>query len=128
MEEKSRRLNRNLYFIEIKLLKILPSLIALIYFINIILNLFGINLNSLSYIAGMSFIPLLFMYISSYVFQFCEYHRLPLHYILINNLLSIIGYEFEIAVDVWLYIVIHSILFGLSSAIALYLYLKDKSV
>ena len=128
MEEKSRRLNRNLYFIEIKLLKILPSLIALIYFINIVLGLFEINLNSLSYIAGMSFIPLLFMYISSYVFQFCEYHRLPLHYILINNLLSIIGYEFEIAVDVWLYIVIHSILFGLSSAIALYLYLKDKSV
>lgn len=128
MEEKSRRLNRNLYFIEIKLLKILPSLIALIYFINIILNLFDVNLNSLSYIAGMSFIPLLFMYISSYVFQFCEYHRLPLHYILINNLLSIIGYEFEIAVDVWLYIVIHSLLFGLSIAVALYLYLKDKSI
>ena len=128
MEEKSRQLNRNLYFIEIKLLKILPSLIALIYFINIVLNLIGVNLNSLSYLAGMSFIPLLFMYISSYVFQFCEYHRLPLHYILITNLLSIIGYEFEIAVDVWFYIVIHSILFGLSIAIALYLYLKDKSI
>lgn len=113
---------------EIKLLKILPSLIALIYFINTILNLFDVSLNSLSYLAGMSFIPLLFMYISSYVFQFCEYHRLPLHYILINNLLSIVGYEFEIAVDVWLYIVIHSILFGLSIAIALYLYLKDKSI
>lgn len=113
---------------EIKLLKILPSLIALIYFINIVLNLFDVNLNSLSYLAGMSFIPLLFMYISSYVFQFCEYHRLPLHYILVNNLLSILGYEFEIAVDVWLYIVIHSILFGLSIAIALYLYLKDKSI
>ena len=128
MEEKSRQLNRNLYFIEIKLLKILPSLIALIYFINIILNLIGVKLNSLSYLAGMSFIPLLFIYISSYVFQFCEYHRLPLHYILITNLLSIIGYEFEISIDVWLYIVIHSILFGLSIAIALYLYLKDKSI
>jgi hypothetical protein len=128
VEEKLRQLNRNLYFIEIKLLKILPSLIALIYFINIILNLIGVNLNSLSYLAGMSFIPLLFMYISSYVFQFCEYHRLPLHYILITNILSIIGYEFEIAVDVWLYIVIHSALFGLSIAIALCLYLKDKSV
>lgn len=128
MEEKSRQLNRNLYFIEIKLLKILPSLIALIYFINIILNLFDVNLNSLSYLAGMSFIPLLFMYISSYVFQFCEYHRLPLHYILIANLLSIIGYEFEIAIDVWLYIVIHSVLFGLSIAISLYLYLNNKSI
>lgn len=128
MEEKQKLLSRNLYFIEIKLLKILPSLIALIYFINIVLNLLGISLNSLSYIAGMSFIPLLFMYISSYVFQFCKYHRLPLHYILITNLISIVGYEFEIAVDVWLYIVIHAILFGLTIAIVLYLYLKDKSI
>lgn len=126
--ENSKLLNRNLFFIEIKLLKILPSLIALIYFINILLNLIGISLNSLSYIAGMSFIPLLFMYVSSYVFQFCEYHRLPLHYILIANLLSIIGYEFEIAVNVWSYIVIHSVLFGMAIFIALYLYLKDKSI
>jgi hypothetical protein len=126
--EKSKQLNRNLYFIEIKLLKILPSLIALIYFINILLNLIGISLNALSYIAGISFIPLLFIYISSYVFQFCEYHRLPLHYILITNLLSIIGYEFKIAIDVWLYFIIHFILFGITIFIALYLYLKDKSI
>lgn len=76
----------------------------------------------------MSFIPLLFMYVSSYVFQFCEYHRLPLHYIAVTNILNIIGYEFNIAVNVWLYIVTHSILFGLAMAIALYLYLKDKSI
>lgn len=128
MEDKSKLINRNLYFIEVKLLKILPSLIALVYFINILLNLIGISLNFLSYISGISFIPLLFIYISSYVFQFCEYHRLPLHYILITNLLSIIGYEFEITIDIWLYIIIHSVLFGLTIFIALYLYLKDKSI
>jgi hypothetical protein len=128
VEDKSKLINRNLYFIEVKLLKILPSLIALVYFINILLNLIGISLNFLSYISGISFIPLLFIYISSYVFQFCEYHRLPLHYILITNLLSIIGYEFEITINIWLYIIIHSILFGLTIFIALYLYLKDKSV
>lgn len=127
MEEKSRQLNKSLYFIEIKLIKVLPFITALIYFINILLNLIGISLNSLSYLAGMSFIPLLFMYISSYVFQFCTYHRLPLHYILITNLLSIIGYEFEITIDIWLYLIIHNVLFGLIVFIALYLYLKDKA-
>lgn len=127
MEEKSRQLNKSLYFIEIKLIKVLPFITALIYFINILLNLIGISLNSLSYLVGMSFIPLLFMYISSYVFQFCTYHRLPLHYILITNLLSIIGYEFEITIDIWLYLIIHSVLFGLTIFIALYLYLKDKA-
>lgn len=128
MVGQSRKLNKNLFFTEIKLIKILPFLIALIYFINIILNVFDVNLNSLSYIAGMSFIPLLFMYVFSYVFQFCEHHRLPLHYIVVTNILSIIGYEFNIAVNVWLYIVAHSILFGLAIAITLYLYLKDKSI
>ena len=128
MEGKQKQLNKNLYFIEIKLLKILPSLMALIYFINILLNLVGVNLNILSYISGISFIPLFFIYISSYVFQFCEYHRLPLHYILLTNLLSIIGYEFEITINIWSYIIIHSVLFGLTVFMVLYLYLKDKSI
>ena len=128
MEEKQKQLNKNLYFIEIKLLKILPSLMALIYFINILLNLVGVNLNILSYISGISFIPLFFIYISSYVFQFCEYHRLSLHYILLTNLLSIIGYEFEITINIWSYIIIHSVLFGLTVFMVLYLYLKDKSI
>lgn len=128
MEEKQKQLNKNLYFIEIKLLKILPFLMSLIYFINILLNLVGANLNILSYISGISFIPLFFIYISSYVFQFCEYHRLPLHYIVLTNLLSIVGYEFEITINIWSYIVIHSILFGLTVFMVLYLYLKDKSI
>ena len=128
MEGKQKQLNKNLYFIEIKLLKILPSLMALIYFINILLNLVEVNLNILSYISGISFIPLFFIYISSYVFQFCEYHRLPLHYILLTNLLSIIGYEFEITINIWSYIIIHSVLFGLTVFMVLYLYLKDKSI
>lgn len=76
----------------------------------------------------MSFIPLLFMYVSSYVFQFCEYHRLPLHYIVVTNILSIVGYEFDISVNIWSYIIAHSVLFGLAIAITLYLYLKDKSI
>ena len=126
-EENSKKLSKNLYIIEIKLLKILPFIIALLYYINTLLNMIDINLSSLSYISGMSFIPLLFMYISSYVFQFCEYHRMPLHYILISNIISIVGYEFDIYINVWLYIILHNILFGIVLFIVLYLYLKSKN-
>lgn len=125
--EKSKNLNKSLYYIEIKILKILPFILALFYYINVVFNLFGINLDIISYLSGMSFIPLLFMYISSYVFQFCEYHRLPLHYILMNNLLSIIGYEFDISISVWLYTILHNILFGIVLFIIIYLYLKSKN-
>ena len=124
--EKSKKLNKNLYIIEIKLIKIIPFILAVFYYINTLLSLTDINLDVISYISGMSFIPLLFMYISSYVFQFCEYHRLPLHYIFINNILSIIGYKFDIYINLWLYIVLHSILFGIVLFIVLYLYLKSR--
>ena len=125
VEEKSKRLDKRLYTIEIKLLKILPSLVALIYFINTVLSVIEIDLPILSYIGGMSFIPLLFMYLSSYVFKFCEYHRIPLHYILFNNVFSIICYTFDIFMYVNSYIIFHSILFGI--CLFVILYLKSRS-
>lgn len=125
VEEKSKRLDKRLYAIEIKLLKILPSLVALIYFINTVLSVLEIDLPILSYIGGMSFIPLLFMYLSSYVFKFCEYHRIPLHYILFNNVFSIICYTFDISIYVNSYIIFHSILFGI--CLFVILYLKSRS-
>lgn len=126
MEDK-RNLNKSLFKVEIKLIKIIPFLLALIYFINTILSVFGIYLYILSFIGYMSFIPLLFMYISSYVFQFCEYHRLPLHYIVLNNILSIIGYNISFG-TAWFWLVLHVLLFGIIIIIALYLHLKDKSI
>ena len=125
VEEKSKRLDKRLYTIEIKLLKILPSLVALIYFINTVLSAIKIDLPILSYIGGMSFIPLLFMYLSSYVFKFCEYHRMPLHYILFNNVFSIICYTFDISMYINSYIIFHSILFGI--CLFVILYLKSRS-
>jgi hypothetical protein len=125
--EDKRNLNKSLFKVEIKLIKIIPFLLALIYFINTILSVFGIDLYILSFIGYMSFIPLLFMYISSYVFQFCEYHRLPLHYIVLNNILSIIGYNINFG-TAWFWLVLHILLFGIIIIIALYLHLKSKSI
>jgi hypothetical protein len=49
------------------------------------MTIFGVDIPILASIAGMSLIPLIFMYISSYVFKFCEYHRMFLHYIVAIN-------------------------------------------
>lgn len=48
--------------------------IALAYLVNTVSSYFGVDIPILASIAGMSLIPLIFMYISSYVFKFCEYH------------------------------------------------------
>lgn len=125
MEEK-RNLSKKLYIIELKLLKILPVLIALIYFTNTVLSVLNIDLYILSYVGSISFIPLIFMYVSSYAFKFCEYHRLPLHYIVLNNILSILSYKISFG-SWWFWGILHIILFGITMFVILYLYLKSRS-
>lgn len=49
------------------LLKVMPMVIALVYLVNTVSSYLGIDLPILASIAGMSLIPLIFMYVSSYV-------------------------------------------------------------
>ena len=126
VEEKSKKVNRKLYKVELLLLKILPFLISLIYFTNTLFSLFSIDLPMLSYIGGMSLIPLLFIYISSYVFQFCEYHRLPLHYVVVNTILCSIEYYIGIPMSTRILIILHCCIFCIFIFVITFLYLKSQ--
>lgn len=95
-----------LYKIFLYLLKIIPMVIALCDILNTILWLFNIDAWWLSYIGGISFLTILFLYISSYVFQFCEYHRMFIHYVLFNNIVSTIDYYTKIEVGAIVYLTI----------------------
>lgn len=92
-EEKLR--SKTLYRAELYLIKVIPMIIAGIYLTNTVLSYFGIDLVILSVMGGMSLLPLLFLYISSYVFKFCSYHRMFLHYIVINDCLNYLDYYME---------------------------------
>lgn len=75
-------------------------IIALAYLVNTVSSYLDIDLPILASIAGMSLIPLVFMYISSYVFRFCEYHRIFLHYIAINDIINIYDwYDVYVAIN-----------------------------
>lgn len=122
--ESSR--NKILYKIEIYLLKILPALIACIYLINIFLSYFCIEIKALNYLGHLSIIPMIFIFISSYVFKFCEYHRVPLYYIIANNTISIIDLYLGIPVTNYELLMIHSLIAGLSIIIIIVLYVKSN--
>ena len=119
--------NKDLYKIELYLLKVMPMLLAAIYLINTVLSYYDIVLPALSYIGGLSFIPLLFMYISSYVFRFCSYHRMFLHYIVINDLINLIDYYYTLPISDWELLILHMSIAGISLFIILYLYVKGHS-
>lgn len=101
-------------------------LTALIYLLNTILSYLNIDLFVLSYIAGMSLLPLIFMYISSYVFKFCKYHRLFLHYVLITDLINIYDYHIGINISNRDLFILNMLIAGILLFIILYLYVKNN--
>lgn len=117
--------SKYLYKIKLYLLKILPMLIAAIYLINTILSYYSIIVPALSHIGGLSFIPLVFMYVSSYVFKFCSYHRMFLHYIVINDLINIIDYYYTLPISDWELFTLHISIAGICLFIILYLYVRN---
>ena len=101
-------------------------IIALFYLINTVTSYFNMDIPILSSIAGLSIIPLIFIYVSSYAFKFCEYHRMFLHYIVVNDTINIYDYYIGIPLDnLWLFS-LQMIIAGISLFLILYLYLKHK--
>lgn len=119
--------NKDLYKIELYLLKVMPMLLAAIYLVNTVLSYYDIIIPVLSYIGGLSFIPLVFMYISSYVFRFCSYHRMFLHYIVVNDLINLTDYYYTLPISDLELFILHMSIVGVSLFIILYLYVKSHS-
>lgn len=122
------RLRNSLYKIELYLIKVIPMLTAAVCLLNTILSFcFGIDAPILSYIGGVSIFTLIFFYLSSYVFRFCEYHRMFIHYITFNWALNIYDYYIGIPLDDRGLFATYMIITGISLFIILYLYLKSRA-
>lgn len=125
MEESLR--SKTLYKVEILLLKIIPMLLAIVYLSNTILSyLFDLELIIFSYIGSVSILTLGFLYLSSYVFRFCEYHRIFLHYVLINELLNTYDTHIGVPLSDREFFCVHLIIIGISLFLILYLHVKGN--
>lgn len=121
VEEK---LKSNLYKIELVIIKALPFLLAVLYLITTILDYFNINSTIVNYIA--MFCLYLFLYITSYVFKFCEYHRMPLHYIVLINILSIYDVYIGIPLDNFRLFQMYAIITCIFIFLTVYFYVKSN--
>lgn len=126
MDVEERLRNKRLYKIELLLLKIIPMLMAVCYACNSILSYFDIEVVIINYVGGVSLLPLIFLYLSSYVFKFCAYHRMFLHYLLITDIINIYDYHIGIHLDNLEYLCLHMIVTVISMFIILYLYMNRK--
>jgi hypothetical protein len=118
------KLRSNLYKIELYLLKIMPMLLASLYLINTVLSYFNIDLTILSFLGGISIIPLIFILISSYVFRFCEYHRMFLYYIVTDDIINLYDWYFIIPFSAKQLLIMHLIIAGIFLFFILFLYVN----
>lgn len=107
-------------------LKVIPMILALLCLLNTALSYFGIDLVVISYIGGVSILPLLFLYISSYAFRFCEYHRMFLHYVTLNWILNIYDYYVGIPLSDRNLLAMYLMITCVFLFVTLYLYLKSR--
>ena len=107
-------------------LKVIPMILAGLAFLNTVLAYFNIYPEWINYVGGTSILTLAFLYLASYVFKFCEYHRMFLHYIVICNTISTIDVYYGLPVGNLEYLMLHSFLMFITMVIVLILFLKNK--
>ena len=116
---------RRLHKVMIWLIKVIPMLLAMTALLNTILSYFNIDAPILSYFGGISVFTLIFLYLASYAFHFCEYHRMFLHYVTANWILNIVDYYWGIPVSNKEMFLIYMIVTCVFLFLALYYHQKE---
>lgn len=122
MAEENLR-SKYLYKAVLVFIKVIPMLLVFCDVLNTVLCFYGKECCWISFIGGVSFLTLAFLYLVSYLFQFCRYHRMFLHYVTVSNILSIVDLEVGIPISDRCLFDVHCILFGLFLFLVLYFYL-----
>lgn len=121
VEENLR--SKSLYKFFLLLIKYLPFTIAFCTILDTVLSYYCIDLPIITYISGISLLPLIFMYLASYIFRFCIWHRIFLDYTVVSTLITIYDYYIGIPITDCCIVTLHLVLFFITITIALMLHL-----
>lgn len=122
VEKQSRNLSHKSFLI---ILKYIPYLMAVGYAAGTLGDFFGYDLIGLGYICNVSIFSWLFMILTSVIFKYCYIHRLPLYYIVVNDLLNITDYYIGIPIDVKSFLVLHLLVIFTFMSLYIYSYVKN---
>ena len=118
------KLQTSLYKLELHWIKIIPMVISVLMLIGTLLSYLEIDTTTISYINAL--LVWLFLYLSSFCFKFCRWHRMFLYYILVEGIINWYDYTFIIPLELRPMIAIQLGLAGTFLLIGLYLYKHDK--
>lgn len=121
MEEK---LQHSLYKIELHWIKIIPMVLSALTFVDTILSYLCIDTPVVAYINAL--LVWLFLYLSSFVFKFCRWHRMFLYYLLVEGIINWYDYTYIIPLKLKTMIVIQLFIVMSFVSIGLYFHQHDK--
>lgn len=121
MEEK---LQHSLYKIELHWIKIIPMVLSALTFVDTILSYLCIDIPVIAYINAL--LVWLFLYLSSFVFKFCRWHRMFLYYLLVEGIINWYDYTYVIPLKLKTMIVIQLFIVMVFVSIGLYFHKHDK--
>lgn len=104
--------------------RIIPMLIAGIYVLNTVLSYFGVDWEFFSYIVQFLFIG--FIYLASFSFKFCRWHRMFIHYITLTLVLNIIDYHWGLPLSDRNLFLMYMIITGVFMFFVLYFHQKCR--
>lgn len=125
-------MNKDLYKVDLFLLKLLPMIMAFSYIIAQYAALLNIGsgiilvLQIVTHYLGLLLAPMMFMFISSKVFQFCNYHRMFIYYILVIQLMNITNWYFKIPISNLAYNITQDVITVGFLLTALIMYIKKR--
>lgn len=82
------------------IVKYLPPFIAIMYFFNSVLSIFGIYISGILHCCYCGLIPLFLIYICCSVLKYCTQYKAYLGYIAINDIINWIDYEYGFTEDI----------------------------
>ena len=105
--------SKSMYKATLYTLKILPMVMAFSYLMITVCAHLQVPWQLPFHYLGLAVAPLVFMYLTSYVFKFCEYHRIFIHYVLILEILTTVKWYYPVIVTSELVLNISFVLSGL---------------
>lgn len=122
--------NKMMYKIELLSIKYTPIVVSLSILIGLLLTYNDIDITILDIFTSASIIATIPMYISSYVYKFCKYHRMFIHYIVVIHFIDTCDMIFNIPIDDYNLLITYLIITGIFIFIIAYLYLKygDRNI
>lgn len=113
------------YKLELIYIKYSPIIMSLCLLSNNILAYFDIYTEEIGgYIYSFSLLTIGHMYNSSYTYKFCKYHRMFIHYIVVNNLTNAYDYYIGIPINDRNLLIMNLIIAGIFLFLILYYHQK----